>query len=310
MAVAIVGFRNPDDIVRCLKALERSTHQDFEVVVCENGGQASFDALAAILPSTLEKGQKVSLIKSEKNGGYAGGVNICIKATPSADAWWVLNPDTEPMPASLERMVSRLGEGDVDAVGNTLLAENGSVQSHGGTWQRWLARAVSIGSGEGAGHGPSRRIIEKRQNYLNGASMLIGRRFRDRAGLMREDYFLYCEEIEWCIRAARHGLRLGFAEDAPVLHRKGTTTGFGRKTANPSGFRSDFSLYLSHRNAVLLTRDCFPYCLAVAAPSALFLTLLRCRRQYSWPQLRVAFMGWLAGLRGERGVPSWMSISS
>ncbi len=41
-------------------------------------------------------------------------------------------------------------------------------------------------------------------------------------GLMREDYFLYAEEVEWCLRAKRRGLRLGLAPAARILHVRPT----------------------------------------------------------------------------------------
>ena len=42
VAVCIVGFRNAADIANCLTALSASAHRDFQVVICENGGQAAF----------------------------------------------------------------------------------------------------------------------------------------------------------------------------------------------------------------------------------------------------------------------------
>src|SRR3954471_4207611 len=44
VAVAIVGYRNADDVCACVTALARSTHDDFEVVICENGGGDAFEA--------------------------------------------------------------------------------------------------------------------------------------------------------------------------------------------------------------------------------------------------------------------------
>ncbi|MCW5758147.1 MAG: glycosyltransferase [Phenylobacterium sp.] len=101
VAIAIVGFRNAGDIVACLHALESSEHTDFEVVICENGGAAAFDALQAALPARLGGGQPVRIIMAEGNVGYAGGVNRAMAAAPDADAWWVLNPDTEAEPGAL-----------------------------------------------------------------------------------------------------------------------------------------------------------------------------------------------------------------
>ncbi len=303
VAICIVGFRNPADIVRCLAALEASTHPDFEVVICENGGLEAFEALTAAIPARLPGGQSVRAIQAPGNLGYAGGVNVCLRAAPDSEAWWVLNPDTAPYPEALAIQVARLRRGDCDAVGCTLHLPGGEVQSYGGIWQGWLARAVSIGHGSRLEDRPDAAAIEASQNFLNGASMLIGRRFLEVTGPMRDDYFLYVEEVEWCLRARSRGMRLGFAPDALVLHYQGTATGnsiaIAKKAKGPS--------YLNHRNAMLLTRDHFPSRLPVVAVMAIPLMLLRYVRRGAWRQLGYAISGWWAGLRGERGIPAFMS---
>jgi GT2 family glycosyltransferase len=303
VAVAIVGFRNCEDIVRCLASLERSSHSDFEVVVCENGGAAALEALQRVLPGKLAGGQPVSLFLADGNTGFAGGVNRCISASAEADAWWVLNPDTEPHPEALEALAARLAAGDCDAVGATLYLPNGTVQSYGGLWRGWLGRPISIGHGKPLDAPVERGTIERQQNYLNGASMLIGRRFWEVTGPMREDYFLYCEEVEWCLRALARGMRLAFEPRALVLHHQGATTGAGA----PADRRPKTPVYLGERNRILLTRDCFPGRLLVAAPSALVQLGLRYGRLGAWAQLWYALGGWMAGLFDRRGPPGWVA---
>jgi N-acetylglucosaminyl-diphospho-decaprenol L-rhamnosyltransferase len=302
VAIAIVGFRNPDDIARCLAALESSTHRAFEVVICENGGPDAFDTLKSTLPETLPSGQPVRVILSPGNLGYAGGVNVCLGASPDADAWWVLNPDTCPEPEALSRLVDKLAKGGCEAVGSPLHLSNGTVQSYGGLWQSWLARPVSIGHGGALDAPVDAAEVERTQNYLNGASMLVGRRFVETVGPMREDYFLYCEEVEWCLRALSMGMRLGFAPDAVVLHFQGTTTGAGGHVAK----RSKLSVYLGERNKMLTTRDRFPGLLPVAALAALGAHVLRFAPHGAWAQFRYGLAGWWAGLMNRRGVPSWL----
>jgi len=304
VAVCIVGFRNTEDIVRCLAALEISNHAAFEVVICENGGQSAFNALVAELPRSLAGGQPVRIVLARRNLGYAGGVNVCMAEAPGADAWWVLNPDTSPYPEALSAQVTRLARGDCDAVGCTLHLADGQVQSYGAIWRPWLARAVSIGHGQSLDRRPDPVVIEGRQNCLNGASMLIGRRFREVVGPMREDYFLYCEETEWCLRGLTRGMRLGFAPDAFVVHYLGTTTGnvadMAKKARSPT--------YLGERNKILLTRDHFPHRMPIAATAALVTLFLRYPRRRAWRQLFYGLAGWLAGLRNERGAPRWMPV--
>jgi len=304
VAVAIVGFNNADDIVRCLAALAASTHADFEVVICENGGPDAYAALTARVPAALKGGQAVRAVLAECNLGFAGGVNRGMAETPAADAWWVLNPDTEAEPPAMAAMVARLAAGDCGAVGSTLVLPSGRVQSRGGQWRTWLARAVSIGHGAAKDEAADAAAVEARQNYLNGASMMIGRRFLEAAGPMREDYFLYCEEVEWCLRAGRRGQRLGYASDAVVLHHQGTTTG----NLPDMKSRGRTSVYLDARNAMLLTRDLFPLRLPVAAVCAAVILSLRFSRRGAWRQLGYCLQGLAAGLANRRGPPPWIEV--
>lgn len=300
VSISIVGYRNAGDIVACLHALDSATYADFEVIICENGGAEAYERLVAAVPKRLKGGQAVTTHQASGNLGFAGGVNVCLKLTPDADAWWILNPDTQPDPEALAAMVARLQAGDCDAVGCTLYRETGEVQSHGGRWRAWLGRAESIGYGSRLETPVDGGAVERAQSFLNGASMLVSRRFLDAVGPMREDYFLYAEESEWFLRAARHGMRLGFAPGARVKHAHGATTGSnaGLKT------RPRLPIYLDERNRMLLTRDLFPVRLPVAAMAALGQLFMRYGRKGAWTQFGYGVSGWAAGLRNERGPPT------
>jgi GT2 family glycosyltransferase len=299
VAIAIVGYNNVADVQRCVNAIAKSIYSDFEIIICENGSQPTYEALQAVLPTALPGGQQIRVIKSPANDGYASGVNQCINASPSADAWWVLNPDTEAQPNALAALVERLNQGDVQAVGGTLYFPDGEVGSHGGKWGSWLARAVSIGLGSPLDATPNATRIEQEQTYLSGASMLVSRDFVRRAGLMSEDFFLYCEEIDWCLTAAQQGLRLGFAAGAKVLHHQGTSTG---RSISVNG-RSKLSVYLDERNKMLVTRIHFPSHLPIASAAALLLLALRYLRKGAFRQYFYGLSGWFAGLLGRRGIP-------
>lgn len=302
VAICIVGFRNPQDITRCLAALAGSTHKDFEIVICENGGADAADELRAHLPSSLPDGQRIRLLTAD-NPGYAGGVNLCISAASDADSWWVLNPDTEPSPRALEHLCAAIATGDRDAVGCTVHYADGSVESRGGQWKPWLARALSLDNGASIDEPADVGQLEAKLNFLNGASMLVSRRFVEVTGLLREEYFLYAEEVEWCLRGMARGMKLGLAANANVMHLKGATTGATRDMKQ----RNRAPVYLDERNKILLTRDLFAKNLPVAAPAALMLLCLRFARRGAWRQLGYAVSGWWAGVCNKRGKPAWIS---
>jgi GT2 family glycosyltransferase len=306
VAVVIVGFRNTADIVACLAALGRSDYADFEVVICENGGEASYAALAAAIPQRLPGGQPVRALQAPGNLGYAGGVNLGLAAAADADAWWVLNPDTEPHPGAMSALVERLGRGDCDAVGSVIHSDDGGVQVYGGgRWSPMLARAVSLGKDRNLDEPIDAPAVEAAQSYVSGCSMLVSRRFLERAGPMREDYFLYGEEVEWFLRARRRGLRAGFAPQSRILHHAGSTTGSYDLTKN----QPKIPVYLDQRNKILVTRDCFPVLVPIAAVAVLLLLIMRFGRRAAWKQLGYALEGWMAGLMNQRGPPAWLEAS-
>ncbi|MGZ3274892.1 MAG: glycosyltransferase family 2 protein [Caulobacteraceae bacterium] len=303
VGVCIVGFRNPEDICTCVATLGTSTHRDFEVIVHENGGDEAFRTLASILPPALPEGQSLRVIGGGENLGYAGGMNQCMASAPDVDAWWILNPDTRPEPQALSRLCTRLAIGDCGAVGATLIYPDRSIESRGCRWRPWLARGVALDHGLSPDSPCAARAAGPSANYLGGASILVARTAVERAGPMREDYFLYVEDVEWCLRMAQAGVRLAVESSARVVHTQGSTTGSDRDVRQ----RPRLPVYLDERNKMLLTRDRFPAYLPVAAPAALILLFSRFARRGAWRQLVFGMEGWWAGLRNQRGRPDWIS---
>ena len=303
VAICIVAYRNPADIHACLAALSRQTYCDFTVVICENGGDAAWQALAEQLPAQLIGGQTVTVTSDATNPGYAGGVNRCIKISSSADAFWILNPDTEPSPTALAALVGRLAYGTADAVGGIIHLPDGRITSCGGHWQPWLGYSTSLGMGRTADHAPSPAEVEGRLSFISGGSLLCTRNFVEQSGLMREDYFLYGEEVEWCLRATRLGLRLGYAPDAFVLHHQGSSTGSDKGFAE----RGRLPVYCDERNRILTLRDTAPWLWPIGAAGALATILVRYGRRQAWNQLQIALTAWRHGVMNRRGRPDWMT---
>ena len=302
VAIIIVSYRSAGDIAQCFAALERSTYRGFRVVICENGGPEAFQSLRETLPERLKGGQAVEFLLAPDNLGYAGGINYCLDHTGPAAAFWILNPDTEPEPGALAAMMARLEQNDCSAVGHDLVLSNGRLASlGGGRIGRWSARPISISHGLPRQPDVDAKAIEASLDYIIGASMLISPGFLERAGRMREDYFLYCEETEWCLRAKLKGEKIGYARDAVVLHAHGTSTGGG----GGLNTRSRTAVYLAERNRILLIRDLFPQRMLHVAPLSLLHVLVRYGKARAWRQTSYALSGWLAGLRNERGKPPW-----
>ncbi len=302
--VSMVAFRNLDDVLNCLGGLEHQSFRDFEVVICENGGPEAFARLSAAVPAKLSSGQPVACVADHSNPGYAGGINRCIAARRGAAFYWVLNPDTIPRPGALAAMVSDMVRRDLDAVGGPIVLPSGRLRTCGGRWNRWLAAPLAIGMDTASRDCPPPTTVEPGLAFISGASLLVSARFLAVAGLMREDYFLYGEEVEWCLRARRRGLRLGFSPGGEVLHLQGTTTGSDGDLAN----QGRLPIYCNERNRILILRDSEPLpVLLIGSLGALLLIAWRFGRRGAWRAMGIALSGWWHGLHNRRGKPAWLA---
>ena len=327
VVIAIVGYRNPDDVRTCLSALARATKNNFLVSICENGGRTSYLALIEKLDGLVEfvgaapqlldvrvveacagrlrtGGQPIRIYRANDNLGYAGGVNLCIRQLGSTERWsalWLLNPDTEPDPEALAALIARAREGSFGVVSSRLVFKSTQrVQSYGGRWRPLMARGFNIGMNAAPDAGADIDAIERAMNYVSGASLFATRGYVESVGLMDERYFLYCEEVDWCFRRGRH--RLGYAHDSLVYHAHGTTMGSSVSRKQRSGL----SIYLDERNKLLFTRRFFPVLYPVVIVTSAVLTL-QYLKAGAVKNFLVALSGWWAGLRGEEGAPVRMA---
>jgi N-acetylglucosaminyl-diphospho-decaprenol L-rhamnosyltransferase len=280
LAIIIVSYSNANDVDRCLKSLAGSDWDDFEVFICENGGEAAYGRLLTALvgsdrtlqrisdvADSLDQPQKrlVSVAKcrfqdranlvrvglATENLGYGGGVNAWLEPLLRAPCWGavlVLNPDTEVDSRSLSELIAKSAEG-FGMVGGSLVFHDtpDKVINYGLHWSRMTGRVIAVGRNAPAGSAPSVEDLG-RIDAVSGACVLATRAFVEDVGLMAEDYFLYMEDLEWGRRRGKH--RIGFASKAVIRHIGGTTIG----SAVAPEERSHLSIYLSARNGILYAR--------------------------------------------------------
>lgn len=318
--IVIVTYRNPEDVVACLGSLAEMNHTNFAVHICENGGMAAQTELAAALmkghvaspvsdgegsmwQGTLKSGQEVRISVEPSNPGYAGGVNSVLRAIATKSDWqavWVLNADTAVDPGALGALVAHSKSGNYGITGSRLINKNtGRVQLYGGRWRKWMARGFNIGLNEPADAKPSVEAIEGAMDYVSGASMLVTRTYVETIGLMTEEFFLYGEDVEWCLR--RGAFALGYAHNSIVYHSVGGAIGSNQNRK----MRTRLSVYLDERSKLMVTRQKYPDIYPIVAVITLLLN-----SQYlvagSWRNFFYAIEGWWAGVRGETGKPYWL----
>ena len=322
--VAIVAFRNPEDVRACVSALADSTEKNFLTLICDNGGHASYRALVEMLSKLVEfedvapkfvdpqifdacsglirpGGQTIRIFCAKQNLGYAGGINLSIGQLGPTEKWsalWILNPDTEPDPNALRALVERARDGHYSLVSSRLVSKSTQrVQCYGSRWRPLMGRGFNIGRGAFRDAIPDIEQVERTMNYASGASLFVTREYIEDVELMDERYFLYCEEVDWCLRRGHH--RLGYAHDSLVYHSYGTTIGSNTDDKK----RSKLSVYLDNRNGLLLTHRFFRTHFPLVVLTRLLFTF-RYLKSGAVGNFFVALSGWFAGLRGREGPPN------
>jgi GT2 family glycosyltransferase len=214
-------------------------------------------------PDPAAEAPRVVLIRAEGNLGFAGGSNLGLRwmlAHGRHDCAWLLNNDTVVDAGALRALTAELDrDPDVGMVGSTLLyfAAPGRVQAlGGGTFNRWLALPRHLGTCADAGSLPSADEVNRRLDFVTGASMLVSKAFLDTVGLLGEEYFLYFEELDWTARSAGR-FRLRYAPASVVYHREGGSVGSGAR----DGRKSAVADYHFMRARLLFTRKFQPLCL-------------------------------------------------
>lgn len=238
----------------------------------------------------VDKNQaELVLIETGGNLGFAGGNNVALRYAQKQDDFdfvWLLNNDTVIKSDCLSNMVNYSKKYPVpNLCGSLILFYDNEeiIQALGGNgYNKWTGNAsTTFGRGLSIHDEIDHSYYENKLDYITGASCLLPKSFLHEIGLMEESYFLYYEEIDWCIRNnGRYALC--YAPDAKVYHKE------GRSIGSPSGERQSSLLsdYYLFRNKLKLTRRYFPEAL-LSTYITILLQLINRARRGQWDKVKL-----------------------
>ena len=216
--VIIVNFNGLGYTRRCLESLKRMKYPNFEIVVIDNGSEE--------LESEILKGLFPNLIKAirlRKNIGFAGGNNVGISYAlkKRADYFFLLNNDTTLNPDALTELVAFANKDPkIGIVGpKVFMLRDGKqtdvIQSFGAKVNLYLGETRLI---EGhVDHGQFEEPLSV--DYVSGCAMLIKRNVIENLGFFDPRYFMYVEEVDYCLRAKRRGFQIWSVPKAKIWHK-------------------------------------------------------------------------------------------
>ena len=256
LAVVIVTWNVRDLALQALRTLyDDLAGFDAQVYVVDS---ASSDGTAEAIMAEFPQ---ADVYASPENLGFGKGNNHAIKRIMALDnppdAIYLLNPDTITHPGATSALYDALMVDDkLGLVGARLSYEDGSFQ-HGafafpGLRQLWVEFFPTPGrfiEGEFNGRYPRGLYdagVPFPVDFTLGATMMLKHQVIAETSGFDEDFFMYCEEIDWAWRIHNAGWDVQCVPAAHITHLSGQSTGQVKPQSIINLWESRLHLFKKH----------------------------------------------------------------
>ncbi len=228
LGIVIVNWNSGKVILDCLSSIKKSGNLS-DVIVVDN--DSSDDSVSQIRKSFSE----VKILQMRKNLGYGEGNNEGIKYFLKKGTKYILilNPDTLLEKSTIENLVDAMEKDKkIGIAGPKILISppRGSTFVHPrGVLRLWSAGGIIdknrysgglIGLGEVDN---SQYSEEKEVDFISGTAMLVKSEVFEKAGFFPISYFMYYEDVEFCLKAQKAGFKVSFVPSSVIFHKESTS---------------------------------------------------------------------------------------
>jgi GT2 family glycosyltransferase len=204
LSIIIVSYNTADLIGNCLKSVFEASNITREVFVVDNAStDGSSDFIKDNFPS-------VHLVANIENVGFAAANN---QVVPRCKGKYIfsLNPDTEVVSDAFSEAISFMDANPrIGLAGTKIINPDGTLQwsvSYKYPGQKYTTNELSDLPGKIA--------------CVLGASMIARSELVKKIGGFDEDFFLYGEDQDLCLKIRKLGYEIGYVDSATIVHLGG-----------------------------------------------------------------------------------------
>lgn len=251
LSIVIVSFQVKECLERCLVSLERACDSfAAQIIVVDN---ASSDGS---LEMVRDRFPNVQWIANLDNRGFARANNQGL-AIAQGKYRLLLNPDTEIRDESMDaltRMVAFLETHPrAGACGPSLYYPDGTRQHSAFRFPslaqiymdlfpvHWRLRESRLNGRYSFAE--YEKGVPFQIDHPLGAALLVRAETTTQVGLLDEDYFIYAEEVDWCMRIKRAGWEIWCVPAAKIVHHEARSTRQFRDTMFVELWKARFTLF-------------------------------------------------------------------
>lgn len=241
----VVNHNGREYLRDCIGSLSRAKVTGFKhkIIFIDN---ASMDNSVNYVK---KKFPKVQIKIFHRNKGFTGGVNFGLKYALKHHAKYVLliNNDTRVKPSFLQKLISFTDKKSKIGIVSPLILLPGKGQKiwfAGGRIDpiRFSSDHLLLGQ-----QTPVNSEKPYESEYLSGCCMLIKTKLIEEIGILDDRYFLYYEDMDFCLRARKAGHKCYIVPKAKIYHKQ-----------NPSELDEAHKEYYLARNHLLILRKLAP----------------------------------------------------
>lgn len=251
LSIIIVTYRSRDDIGGCLASLRDATRDvRAEILVVDN---ASGDGTA----EAARAHDGVRVIELPANVGFGAGINRGLAASSGRYVLWV-NPDARLVDGNLAAVVAWMdAHPRAGVAGGKILDPDGSVQRSARTFPSYgaaLGHRYSVLTRWFPRNPFSRRYLREGASpdtiatvdWVSGAFLLHRREVSNALQGLDEQFFMYCEDVDFCLRASQAGWQAYFHPGMVLEHAIGGSSRQASRRMIVERHRSIWRYYRKH----------------------------------------------------------------
>ncbi len=231
IAIIILNYNGCQNTIDCVNSVRNSKQgQDLNIVVVDN---ASTDGST----SKLSKIKGLIFLQNKDNLGYSGGNNVGIKwaLEHKFDQILILNNDTIVSQDMIRILSNALNKFSIVTpkiyfakgfeyhkekyrekdLGNIIWYAGGKID-----WENVLGVHIGVDEVDSGQYNNEREI-----DFATGACLMVKKEVFEKIGLFDEKYFLYLEDMDFCVRAKKAGFMISYQPKASLWHKNAASAG-------------------------------------------------------------------------------------
>jgi GT2 family glycosyltransferase len=244
VVAVVLTYNRQELLMRCLDGILHQTRPVDRIILVDNGSNDG--TVEALQRSRYFASERLHFVRLEDNVGSSGGLSTALKAAyDQGYEWiWLMDDDAIPTSSALEKLWQYAEEHKAEKLGGLVSFQK--AWKHGAPKYR-LPRSIGealryyvacpLDFGETA---PAVIPLD----WSTFVSIPLPRAVICDVGLPRQDFYLYCEDIDYTMRIRKAGYQLLLVKDSLVDHLQGI------EVNKKSSMGSEIRWYYNYRNHI------------------------------------------------------------